>query len=43
MASFKHCPGCKANDGWGDCPVRKCAEEEGVEICYECNDDALKK
>jgi hypothetical protein len=29
---------CKGGGGWGDCPVRKCCSEKGVDFCYECTE-----
>jgi len=36
LANFKPCLGCRAGDGWSECPARMCAEEKGVEYCFEC-------
>ena len=35
--------GCKAGDGWPDCPMRKCCRERGLDICFDCGDFPCKK
>ena len=38
LSKLKPCLGCLAGDGWGDCPIRKCAKGKGVRGCFECGD-----
>jgi len=35
-----HCSGCGPNDF---CPFPACAEEKGVEICFDCRDFPCEK
>jgi hypothetical protein len=29
---------CKGGSGWGNCPVRKCCTEKGIDFCFECSE-----
>ena len=36
-----HCWGCRADNKncWGKgCQIRKCAQEKGIEFCYQCSE-----
>ena len=33
---------CKDGGGVPDCEIKKCAEEQGVEICFQCSDYPCK-
>lgn len=40
------CKGCRFGGGWswwGDCPVRDCCIQKGVDFCYQCEDFPCKK
>ena len=40
------CKGCRFGGGWswwGDCPVRDCCTQKGVDFCYQCEDFPCKK
>lgn len=40
------CKGCRFGGGWswwGDCPVRDCCIEKGVNFCYQCQDFPCEK
>lgn len=40
------CKGCRFGGGWswwGDCPVRDCCVQKGVDFCYQCEDFPCKK
>ncbi len=40
------CKGCRFGGGWSwwpDCPVRDCAQEKGIDFCYQCADFPCKK
>lgn len=32
------CPGCRGGCGWPQCPMRKCAQEKGLEVCSQCDE-----
>lgn len=32
------CPGCRADGGFPQCPIRVCARERGLELCNQCPD-----
>jgi len=38
LANLTLCLGCRAGDGWEECPVRKCALKKEVKYCIECNE-----
>jgi len=42
LANIKLCLNCRAGDGWGGCPIRKCALEKGVDYCFECSEFPCK-
>jgi hypothetical protein len=40
------CKGCRFGGGWswwGDCPVRGCCIQKGVDFCYQCEEFPCKK
>lgn len=40
------CKGCRFGGGWswwGDCPVRDCCLEKGIDFCYQCEEFPCKK
>ncbi len=39
-----NCKGCVAikNPFWGECPVKKCCEDKGLENCGQCNNFPCK-
>ena len=42
----KPCKGCRFGGGWswwGDCPVRDCCIQKGVNFCYQCEDFPCEK
>jgi hypothetical protein len=32
------CPGCRADGGYPECPIRICARERGLDLCVYCPD-----
>ena len=32
------CPGCRADGGYPECPIRICARERGIDLCNRCPD-----
>jgi hypothetical protein len=32
------CPGCRADGGYPECQIRRCARERGMELCCHCPD-----
>ncbi len=39
-----NCKGCASikNPFWGECPVKKCCEDKGLENCGQCNNFPCK-
>ena len=38
LAKLGKCLGCRAGDGWSECPVRICALEKNVDYCFNCSE-----
>lgn len=34
---------CKGGDGYPECEIRKCCEERGVDLCFECSEFPCSK
>jgi len=34
---------CKGGDGYLDCEIRKCCEERGLDVCFECSEFPCSK
>ncbi len=34
----ERCPGCRGGCGWPQCPMRKCAQEKGLDVCSRCDE-----
>jgi hypothetical protein len=42
----KPCKGCRFGGGWswwGDCPVRDCVIQKGLQFCHQCSDFTCSK
>jgi hypothetical protein len=42
----KPCKGCRFGGGWswwGDCPIRDCCIQKGIDFCHQCKDFPCRK
>jgi hypothetical protein len=38
LAKAEPCMGCRAGEGWPDCPIRKCILKKELDHCFECEE-----
>ncbi|MDH7597033.1 MAG: DUF3795 domain-containing protein [Methanothrix sp.] len=38
MAKYARCAGCESGGGPPDCPIRRCAQDRGYDMCSSCDD-----